>query len=474
MSSAAILPPFGFRISDFLRISVFGFRISPSSLVKFVQFVSTFAALAFPRLQPIMAPMGKRLEIAIAVLAVALVGVIGWQVAQPTQPEPLYEGKTLSAWLKASEKQKSGDDPFSQAVRQTGTNAIPTLLLWLRAKDSVLKAKLMDLAQRQHLVEIEYQGALKWNAAAKHAFRALGTNAESAVPALAGIVNENISPDSRTFALMSLANIGPSAIPTLVTAYATNADTELQHAVMEVLDGIDPVGAWRWKTTKSETDLLHKESFEQSVSDLITNHQQFLYRPESADSCLDMMLATPRAVKIIEAVESLSPAERETTCRRIFAQGARNVAMFIAADLGMRSLLADQFRSIESPRGAVNTPSYNDFLLNILQLAASHDGELSLKVSKVVEEAIEAERGSTRMGSVIDAKYDLPRTHLVTVLDGEIDWFARVSAGIQHVEAPKILKTWQFVNWSRFGTVSRHGDLLVLKWKELVFANEPK
>jgi hypothetical protein len=38
----------------------------------------------------------KRFKIALAVLAVALVGVIVWQVSQPR--EPVYQGKTLTFW----------------------------------------------------------------------------------------------------------------------------------------------------------------------------------------------------------------------------------------------------------------------------------------------------------------------------------------------------------------------------------------
>jgi len=42
--------------------------------------------------------MGTRLKVAL-VLAIALIGVIVWQVSQ--QREPVYKGKRLSEWLKA-------------------------------------------------------------------------------------------------------------------------------------------------------------------------------------------------------------------------------------------------------------------------------------------------------------------------------------------------------------------------------------
>ena len=42
--------------------------------------------------------MLKRVKIALAVVAVALVGVIAWQV-RPRESEPLYQGKRLSVLL---------------------------------------------------------------------------------------------------------------------------------------------------------------------------------------------------------------------------------------------------------------------------------------------------------------------------------------------------------------------------------------
>ena len=105
--------------------------------------------------------------IALAVLFVALVGVIVWQVAQPAD-EPIYKGKPLSGWLKAYvNNAKSSDDPqllkVNEAVRQAGTNAIPTLLRLLRAKDSALKLKLMDLAEIQHIIKIRFTPAEELN-----------------------------------------------------------------------------------------------------------------------------------------------------------------------------------------------------------------------------------------------------------------------------------------------------------------------
>ena len=47
--------------------------------------------------------MGKRVKIVLAALAVALVSVLVWHIAQPHEPttkEPVYKGRTLMSWLK--------------------------------------------------------------------------------------------------------------------------------------------------------------------------------------------------------------------------------------------------------------------------------------------------------------------------------------------------------------------------------------
>ena len=43
-----------------------------------------------------------------------------------------------------------------EVVRQAGTNALPTLLRMLRAKDSSLKVNLVDLLTRQHIIKMDF------------------------------------------------------------------------------------------------------------------------------------------------------------------------------------------------------------------------------------------------------------------------------------------------------------------------------
>ena len=178
----------------------------------------------------------------LAMVAAALVGVIAWQVAQPPD-EPVYKGKRLSAWLEPNSV--TAGQATEDAVRQAGTNAIPTLLRMLRAKESPMKINLMRLVQKQHIFKVHYSPAWELNSMGSFGFSVLGTNAQSAVPELIEIANRNISPHSQTCAIFSLGCIGPSAkaaVPSLLRWAVTNANRTAPFAT-DALFRIDPAAA---------------------------------------------------------------------------------------------------------------------------------------------------------------------------------------------------------------------------------------
>ena len=170
--------------------------------------------------------MGKRVKIVLASVALALVGVIGWQVAKPSEPEPVYQGKRLSELVKADWRLDSSgrlvvvvDQPeVMEAVDQIGTNAIPTLLRWMAARNSALKLGLMNVILRLPIIKVQFIPASAWNFAAYRSFQVLGTNAQAAVPGLIQIGSENRP--SRLLVARSLGLIGPpadAAVPPLVS-----------------------------------------------------------------------------------------------------------------------------------------------------------------------------------------------------------------------------------------------------------------
>ena len=178
--------------------------------------------LHFPPPPPHNPAMGKRVTIALTVLAVALVSAIVWQVVKPSD-EPVYQGMPFSEWittcLQTNVRHFEVETMLDEAMGHVGTNAIPSLLRLLRMKDSPLKLRLVALAQRQQIIRIEYLPAKNRNSAGAGGFYELGRSAQNAVPALIEIANQNISRDSQYYAVYSLGCIGPAAkeaVPSLL------------------------------------------------------------------------------------------------------------------------------------------------------------------------------------------------------------------------------------------------------------------
>jgi hypothetical protein len=93
--------------------------------------------------------MRNRVRIPLAVMLATIAGLIVWQVLR--EREPVYQGKGLRVWLKEARQEKRQaiqQGKAEAAVRQIGTNAIPTLLDMLRKRDSLLAGKSLNLLKR--------------------------------------------------------------------------------------------------------------------------------------------------------------------------------------------------------------------------------------------------------------------------------------------------------------------------------------
>jgi hypothetical protein len=165
-------------------------------------------------------------------MGVVLAALVVWLIIGVSggPKEPIYQGKALSLWLE--DYTPSGRQKAAEAVHSTGTNAIPILLKWMRAKVPpriVLKIelKLIDLAKKQSMVRIHYVFPVQRNEIAYVGFQVLGTNAATAVPELMSICAEKAHPESQRYAALSLGYIGPAAklaIPLLMEYFNhTNA-----------------------------------------------------------------------------------------------------------------------------------------------------------------------------------------------------------------------------------------------------------
>lgn len=109
-------------------------------------------------------------------LLVAVLGALAcYLLVFHEPPEPGYQGKSFSAWAEIY-YQGTSNDVFQEdtwhpqpvrdaeaALRQIGTNAIPSLLRMLRAHDAEWKLKVLAVLQKQHLMKFKHVTATGQN-----------------------------------------------------------------------------------------------------------------------------------------------------------------------------------------------------------------------------------------------------------------------------------------------------------------------
>jgi hypothetical protein len=145
-------------------------------------------------------------------------------IARPSS-EPTYKGKPLRYWLRGYRPgnfswNESTLDTANEAVRNLGTNAIPTLLEMLQRTDSEWDVKTLKWSYKwrawvlkSHIIEVHPIPYLPGydSVEALLAFRTLGGDAASAVPDFVRLLEHN--PPLRCSGSVSLilGDIGPSA-----------------------------------------------------------------------------------------------------------------------------------------------------------------------------------------------------------------------------------------------------------------------
>jgi HEAT repeat protein len=195
----------------------------------------------------------KRVQTALAVLLVAIAGVVAVQVLRPKEPEPVYQGKTLRVWLAQCEHAWAKQDGKSQdeaevAIARIGTNAIPTLLNMLSKEDSLW----VTLWQR-HIARVKFLPAwvrspawyrnrprvLDLHMQALKGFEALRfQNVQQVAPDLIRIYERTSSADSQRCVIESLMAIGPEAARQAIPSILRNAvssDTRVRQTTIVAL-----------------------------------------------------------------------------------------------------------------------------------------------------------------------------------------------------------------------------------------------
>jgi HEAT repeat protein len=141
-----------------------------------------------------------------ALLAVAAL-VVGLSLPGGT-PEPVYRGKTLSAWLDDRHRTTQGpvvlSDEAVAAVRALGPEAVPTLLAWFRAADSPVRRNAKILLEWRLNLPLRVPTNQEKRLRAMYGFRALGATARSAFPALVAVALNSTDDWQRTDAINAL------------------------------------------------------------------------------------------------------------------------------------------------------------------------------------------------------------------------------------------------------------------------------
>jgi len=160
--------------------------------------------------------------------------------------EPRYQGKRLSAWVEdlMPDSQwegvtKENQQEAAEALRHIGIRALPLALKACRARDSVLKEKLMDWSEawneNHDCFHIHLRGAGDAHAQSHEMFRVLGSIGQPAIPSLIQFLGDK-DDDVALAASGDLLCIGPAAIPRLIEAQ-TNSNAQMRRYAAMTLGG---------------------------------------------------------------------------------------------------------------------------------------------------------------------------------------------------------------------------------------------
>jgi hypothetical protein len=200
--------------------------------------------------------MRKRFRILLAILLLAFVSGVAWQMCRLR--EPVYQGRNLTEWLDDCSVYPPwhwGEYPRAfnprapaakLAIKEIGTNAIPVLLGMLQAGDSMttLKMRLNVLLDRQSITRFRFRPGYYRRELAVFGFGILDRNAAPAIPALIGLL-KNEHTVHRDAVIHALGSIGPAAkdaVPYLLTRL-NDDEASTRYAVTNVLQSIDPEAA---------------------------------------------------------------------------------------------------------------------------------------------------------------------------------------------------------------------------------------
>ena len=177
------------------------------------------------------------------ILAIVLVGGIAYEILRPH--EPVYHGKTFSEWLADYDGTNPNADEVKAklAITRIGSNAVPVLIEWMRAKDSPVKLWMANLLRKQTVIKFHFQFASDYHNRALKCFEILGPVGKSAIPDLVGLLDDPTSGDSGYFAVDVLSRFGLEVMPILINALTnTHQSSGVQRIAAEGLGRLGSEG----------------------------------------------------------------------------------------------------------------------------------------------------------------------------------------------------------------------------------------
>ena len=150
--------------------------------------------------------------------------------ASSSQREPTYRGQTLTYWLMKSCFE--GDKDATAAVRQIGTNALPSLTKWLLYEPSKMKLRILDACEKLprkicNPLRDFIAGDPYWKIRpdlAEYGFALLGPQAQPAAPELVRALNHHKKDYNYCRITSVLRYIGDDSLPPLVTVMTNRAN----------------------------------------------------------------------------------------------------------------------------------------------------------------------------------------------------------------------------------------------------------
>ncbi|MEY2428534.1 MAG: hypothetical protein QOJ40_1419 [Verrucomicrobiota bacterium] len=186
--------------------------------------------------------MKKKAIIIPAIFVVVVLGIAIWQKPRPREPEPIYQGKTLSQWvvlLDSNTDHQDQNDAAQRALQAMGKKALPGLIRILHKRaDLPLVAKAKALAIRFHLLRPPEIQLAEFQYRAARACCVLGgwydVDIRAAIPDLAYNLTNNAFRTLEPFA-WGLAYSGPEGLSIITNVMATDPSPQIREAAAHSL-----------------------------------------------------------------------------------------------------------------------------------------------------------------------------------------------------------------------------------------------